>query len=474
MNWTILLVTFTILLSSCVMRTFDSAEKGLDHAQNKATNAQNYTDRPPAEYRTRPRPNLHPIEAPKGPSWLRRQVANPVAVASIPFDVAVEEILAGTGVVAKFSYDVHTALPVSIIHKKGSVQTALEKIAARTNYAYVAHEHSVEWHAYVTETFSIPILAGDYSYMIGKEDQQESANQAGAGGEGQVDTSGFDVDRKQYSNLKGHNVNPLKETGEMLKSMVGKGGIVEVHEGASQILVKTTPDKMSSVRTYVDNLIAELTSQVRLELQIVMVTTKRGAEAGVNWAAVKEITDGQIDFVGESTLGRFTNAVPVAFSASKTFGGSDTVDLLFSALEQQGDASFVTEMHTQSSSGTMAEMELGEIEAYLAKVSSTSTVDVGITQELIPGFIQSGDTLYTFNKIFGDKVAMAISTRSSDLEPLARVGTEDNFIQLPKMRNSRFNVQQIVRSGMTVVAASISREEHIKNKQRRNSNDDFN
>ena len=110
-------------------------------------------------------------------------------------------------------------------------------------------------------------------------------------------------------------------------------------------------------------------------------------------------------------------------------------------------------------SGKLAELELADIQGYLARSQVTNTSDIGSSQELVPGIIQSGYTLYTYNKIFGDRVAMVVSNRSSDLEPFEQVGSEDNFIQLPNMQSNRLNVHQIVRDGTTVVAAAVRREE---------------
>lgn len=449
-----------LALVGCSMSAYQDVDEIRDKAKNSISKAPGY-DVAPSVFVNEPPVDLNPIKISSTPDWLLAPVSTPIRLSNIPFDIAVDHVLAGTGIQPRFSYDT-TPFPLVTIEHRGSVGEALEKLAARSNFAFKVSGSSLTWSAYEIETFIIPEFSGEYEYMIGKPDQNSSGTSSASGSasnyENPVDTSAFDVDRRQYSNTKATGINPFVDASKTLIEIVGDNGTVIPSPSSSSILVKTTPDLMGLARTYMHQLQDELTSQVLLELKVVQVTSKGGSEVGVDWAAVKQTTSSQISFLGESAFGAFTDAIPVAFSGTRS-SGDTTISVLVKALEEQGDVSFVTEQRILTRSGKLAELELSDIEGYLARSQTTNTADVGSTQELIPGIIQSGYTLYTMAKVFDGRVAIAVANRGSDLEPFQTVGTEESFIQVPKMTANRINVQQIIRSGTTVVAAAVRREE---------------
>lgn len=415
-------------------------------------------DEDAAEYVSNPPPNLQPLKEKVGPDWLRAQLQEPVRVAAYPFDMAVDLILKGTGVTPKFDYGMDLSLPVAL-EANGNVGDALNAISARTNYSFEIKENIVVFHQYETKVFILPVPGGDYSYMVGKGESGGGGATTGGGSSGSqsIDTSAFDVDQKQYSNTQVEKVNVIADAYTFAKQIVGKNGSVALSKATSSILVKTTPDKMSVVTDFMNTIIDDLTTQVALEVMVVQVTTKKGGDIGVNWNAVKNITDGQLNFLGQATSTNFTAGTPFGFSGTeKTSLGS--VDILVNALQQQGKVSFLTKQNILTRSGKLSELELSEIKGYLESSSVTQTTDVGSSTELQPGIIQSGYSLYSYAKVFQNKVALVVSNRASDLDPFEKVGTEENFIQIPTMRSNRFNVQQIITDGTTVVAASVRRQ----------------
>ncbi|MDQ2077389.1 type II secretion system protein GspD [Marinimicrobium sp. ABcell2] len=453
-------VLCALAVAGCTMGAYDRSREGREAAQEQIQSAPDW-QREAAVYTTQPPANLEPVRPPEGPEWTHENVQ--VRFADMPFDMAVEEVLAGTGIVARFDHDIDPGLRVSLNHS-GTIKGALEKLAARTNYGYESKVHTIDWRAYMTRTWTLPIAGGDYSYMIGKADTGGGAggNLGGGGGgagmQNTLDTSAFDVDLQQYSNTQAEALNYFTDAEQAVLQMVGNYGVVVPSRSSSTIMVRTTPDRMRNVEAYMDNVLIELLSQVLLEVRVVQVTTTSGADVGVNWSAVRERTRSQLQFLGEAPGSMFTGGVPIAFAGTRQTG-SGSIDALVRALEEQGDVSFVTDQRVLTRSGKLAELELADIQGYLARSSVTHTTDIGSTQELVPGIIQSGYTLYTYNKIFGDRVAMVVSSRSSDLAPFEQVGSEDNFIQLPNMQSNRLNVHQIVRDGTTVVAAAVRREE---------------
>lgn len=455
-------IAATIMLNACmVMPAYKTADKGVDKASKTISAADGAIDESAASYITTPRPDLTPIAKAEGPGWLDAIVDEPVVVSQIPFDMAVEALLAGTGVIPKFDSSTDPGHKVSLNHT-GSVRLGLEKLVSRTNYSFEATDHEIVWKAYETEIFKLPVSGGDYSYMIGKRKPQEDQEMGGGGSgqQGMIDTSAFDVDRKQYSQTEG-TVNFFDDAETTIKTIVGNRGLVSASKSASTIVVKTRPDVMKDVRSYMDALLGDLNAQVLLELKIIQVTTNSSAETGVNWSAIKETTRSQLNFIGESTLGRFTDAVPIAFSGTRETG-SASMDVLLGALEQQGRISFLTEQRVIAPSGRVAELELADIQGYLAQSNTTNTIDIGSSVERIPGILQGGYTLYTLSQVLDDKVAIMISTRNSAIEPFETVGTDESFIQLPRMKSNRLNIQQIVSDGTTIVAAAIRRESNMR------------
>lgn len=447
----------SLSLLGCSSSPYWQSNKG--HKEAKAVMNQNYSwDDDAAEYVSSPIPNLAPIEEYDGPEWLQATLQEPIRISEYPFDLSVDLILRGTGVTAKFDYEMDLTLPVSL-ESTGTIEDALKAVSARTNYSYEIKDKIVEWHKYETEVFVLPVAGGDYSYMIGKDQQGGSgaSTSGGSAGSQSIDTSAFDVDLKQYSKTEAENINVLEDAYTFARQIVGRNGNVAISKATSSVLVKTTPDRMRVVSGFMASVIDELSAQVSIEIQVVQVTTRNAGDIGVNWNGIKNITNGQLNFVSGGSGTSMTEGTPFAFSGNKNTSAG-TVDLLVNALQQQGKVTFLTEQKVLSRSGKISELELGDIVGYLESSTITQSTDLGSSTELQQGIIQSGFTLYSFAKVFNNKVALVVSSRSSDLEPFEKVGTEDNFIQIPTMHSNRLNVQNLVTDGTTVVAASVRRE----------------
>jgi len=438
--------------------SYQEAKKNNSHTRNDIERITEKYNDSTGFYVTTPKPNLTPVKKINEPLWVSKEVESPIAVSQYPFDLVVEELLSGTGVISTFDYDVNISLPVSFSHS-GSIRHGLERLAALTNFAYFVEGNKVIWQAFVTESIVLPIQAGDYSYLIGKEGGDSQQQTGGASNNNAIDTSAFDVDRAQYSNTQSEKMNVFDDFAATVEGIVGEYGIVVASESSSSVMVKTTPDRMRLVKQYSETIIDELTAQVNLEIKVIQLISSSTSERSLDsWSFLRDFTKGQLNFLGESSRSQASSQVPSAFAASYESGKS-AVDILVTALETKGDVSFVTEQSILSRSGRVAELEIGDIEGYLASVTTTLTPEIGSTTERNPAVIQSGYSLYTLNKVFGDKVAIVLSSRSSDLEPFQNIGTEDNFIQIPRLQSNRINVQQIVRSGTTTVAGYVRRTE---------------
>ncbi|UTF61207.1 hypothetical protein [Gilvimarinus sp. DA14] len=458
----ILVMLAACSVSGCgVMGSFNDSKQGLESAEDKISAAATDTSQDAAIYVQRPAANLTPIKEPEGPAWVNQPLAYDVDVAGLPIDQVLDLVLTETGIVAQLDYNVDPSFRLSMTHR-GSVRGALDKIASLSNYSYEVSDTSVHWSAYETETFTLPIPGGNYSYMVGKKKpRDDNANNGGSSEMTPIDSSVFDVDRDQFSNTQAEGLNPFTDAKTTVESIVGDYGVVIPSESSSTILVKTTPDLMRTVRSYMEPLIQELSTQVVLEIKVLQVTTENNAEVGLDWTAVKNTASSQLNFFGESPFGVFTNDAPIAFSGSRQTGSS-SIDVLVKALEQQGQVSFVTEQRVMTRSGSVAEVELADIEGYLAASRTTNTTDVGSTTELIPGILQGGYTLYSMAKVFDEnRVSVVLSNSGSELQPTETIGTETDFIQLPRMKRNRFNIQQVVSDGTTVVAAAVRREENM-------------
>lgn len=445
----------TIFTTGCTMKAYHMAKDGQESARKTIDNTPTW-DKSAAIYTSNPTPNLKPLKKIEGPQWLSRKLQNPIRISQVPFDMAVDMILQGTEVLPHFDYDLDHRLLVSL-EASGTIDDALKKLASRTNYSFDPKDDVVEWHVYVTRRFTLPVSGGDYAYMIGKTEQSGTSSGGGSGGmQNTMDSSAFDVDLKQYSNTTASKLNYFEDAEKTLQSIVGDYGSVIASRSTSSVMVKTTPDRMRVVNEYMDNMISGLLVQVALDIRVVQVTTHHSADTGINWSKVKQKTNSELNFVGETAQSLFTNSIPIGFSRKST-SDSGTLDILLNALEQQGNVSFATSQQILARDGKVSELEIAEIKGYLASSTVTSATDLGTSQELVPGIVQGGYTLYSYTKVFGDRVAIVVSNRSSDLDPFEKVGTEENFIQIPSMRSNRINVNQIVKDGTTIVAASVQR-----------------
>lgn len=461
----ILLITSLIALSSCGFLSPVNTEKRIKDSEDAVASARERMEYESAIYVARPSGISNPIVVENIPQWQQTRIN--LQFSNTPMEYILRSILTGSGMSHQLAKGVESDKLIGIEIDNGTIREALDKLAATTDNFYSVRGETVFWNKYETATFYLPVTPGEYSFTIGKTGGTDgnsggsnTRSQGGMGGSGSgqsISGSSLDVDRDQFSNSVGKNINPFKDAEDTIKKMVGSSGYVSASESTGSIFVSTTPSRMKIVNDHVNSIIANLSQQVVMDIKLIQLTSSNKQEAGWNWSVAKNSTRSELNFAGESPSGKFADAAPISFSGVRTTGTA-SVDILLNALDQQGNMSVITEHRIQTRSGRLVEVELAELQGYVAESRTTSMQDVGTINQLVPGIMQGGNTLFAMAQVYGDKVVLNLSSKTAVLSPTETKGTATSFIELPRMKQNRFVLEQMTKSGTTIVAAAIRRE----------------
>lgn len=443
---------FAIILGCIGPPAAYQAKKNITN-YNKEIDTARDQDKTAALYVSTPHVNLTPLPESDGPAWLNNTLGDTLEVASTPFHLVMSWILDGTQVNPIYSYDMNPKLAVTLFQEGGTIRQALDRVATRTNYAYTVDDQTIKWSKFQTETFDIPMFAGDYSYLVGKSDEATSSASSSS-----VDTSSFDTDKAQYANLKAENLNAFQDIVQSVEAIVDESSLVIASESSSTIMVKTTPDRMRDVRQHIAEITKSLTAQIILEIRAIKTVKSHNGETGLDWSSIKESTSKSLSFFGESPS-FFTDSVPVQISALR-IGDTSTLTTLIKAMEEQASVGTVMNHRILVLNGRVTDLNLGNIISYVASTTTTLSDGGGTQTDRDTGVLQDGDSLYALPKIHGDSVMVYMSAKSSELKPLESVGDESGGIQLPSVTSNSFRVIQSIKSGSTVVAIASTKSEN--------------
>jgi len=243
-----------------------------------------------------------------------------------------------------------------------------------------------------------------------------------------------------------------------VQSLVGSGDgrSVIVDPDAGLVVVRAMPGEHRDVAQYLEQAQSSLQRQVILEAKIIEVTLSEAHQAGINWAALAEGSNGDLGFVGGAELINGTNTaladpnrglIDVNSIAGRTpdFGGLFAVGALttdFAALirllDTQGDVQVLSSPRVSTVNNQKAVIKVGSDEFFVTDVDSdqnvgtvtaTETVDIeltpffsGIALDVTPQIGRSGEvTLHvhpTVSEVVDQEKTLTVANQTQTL-PLA-------------------------------------------------------
>lgn len=302
------------------------------------------------------------------------------------------------------------------------------------------------------------VSSGQVSQASGSEDQSRT------GGSGDL-VSGPDSSRRG-SETMGSVIDTVSasdfwsDLGSTLRAILGpgEGRQVVVNAQSGVIFARGMPDELRAAGDYLGRIHEAAQRQVVLEAKIIEVTLDEGFQAGVNWAAVQQTSDGNtfsggqlsrigpLDLAGSSGGQDITvgpgNAV-TEFMA-ETVGGAFTLafdigdfNAFVELLETQGDTRVLSSPRVATLNNQKAVIKAGTDEFFVTDVSSntvtgtasTTSRDVtltpffsGIALDVTPQISADGEVILhihpTVSEVTDQTKALTVSGETDEL-PLA-------------------------------------------------------
>jgi type II secretory pathway component GspD/PulD (secretin) len=267
--------------------------------------------------------------------------------------------------------------------------------------------------------------------------------------------------------------------------LLSPDGKVLVSQSTTTVTVRDRPTNMALIERYIRNLNKNLSRQVLVKIQVYEVTLNSAFNFGINWQVIKRGFLGT-NFTLNADYGTPVSITPLsstsAFSRSGytvpvegANGGLPSlgalqadpnhitgVNLLVSALEQQGRVSVVSEPRVVCLNNQVSVINIVDKQGYAASVSSTALAGgsgsggSSVTSSITPGTIVTGLILYILPKIMGDKVYLQVN---ADLSSLIQIvpftsgtgGSSPASIQVPHTSEKEFNQRSVIGSGDTMI-----------------------
>jgi len=382
---------------------------------------------------------------------------------NMPFSMLMNRLLAGSNVSATFDNSVNANQVVSLQYV-GTVQGALNRLAAKLNYYYSPNNSQVNWSAFETRTFNISFMPGSSNYLVGRSHGGIESNGHSVG------TTVGGLNDQQYSSLEGQLSvwNDLRNTLNELKSKKGK---FFVSESTTSVTVHDRPRNVAAMARYISILNESLSKEVGIKVEVLEIQLDKQYNSGINWNAVANTLNTTLKLT--ASLASATN--PIASNIIRNSGtsplasfqiGAGNEATMIEALSRQGKLRVVTRPQIVTLNNQIASIRITQNTGYIESVNSSFTNDY-VTTSITPGTVIDGFTLYILPKIQGNRVYMQISSVISNLLNLQKESTEPtsggstkgnqqyNAIEVPTISQRAFNQRSLVTSGTTLVIAGF-------------------
>lgn len=459
-----------------------------------------------------------PISLKKDPAWSRDRIV--IRGDQLPFSYYSRTIVNGGGKNILTHYQVgldQTAL-VSMNYT-GTIKGAMDLLAAKSGYVYTINGDTVYWQAFITKTFDIAFMPGTVDYTLGDNSSSSGAASSGGGGGGGGSSGGGGnstggsagggssgggaggggggggggaggLSGLGSSSSLSAKVDLWKDIADTIKPLLSSEGKVIVSQSTTMVTVRDRPTNVDLVAKYIANLNKSLSRQVLVKIQVYEVTLNSDFNYGIDWQVVKRGFMGT-NFVLNANYGTPVSITPLTTTTQTLPNGfplpvpagnplpqmgmvnpdqahGTGVNLLISALQEQGKVSVVSEPRVVCLNNQVSVISLVDKRGYAASVSSTALAGgsgaggSSVTSSITPGTLTTGLILYVLPKIMGDKIYLQVNADLSNFVSIQTftsgsnaAGQSSASIQTPAITEKQFNQRSVIGSGDTLILSGF-------------------
>lgn len=346
---------------------------------------------------------------------------------------------------------------VMYVSYSGTLQNFLDTVSANfgLTWEWKSSKGQICFYRLKTQTFSV-------AASLGKVDINTTiTNLSDTGGSSsEEDGVSTQTSSGEQATKMSASYTAWEEIKENIKSMLSDQGRVVYSKGAGTVTVTDYPSVLTDVENYVTQLNDHLTRQVAISVRVYALRTDKSKDHGISIDAVFQdetinvVTKGAAALTEVGGLGQVAAAI-IGGQAPKW---TDS-EVILKSLRQVGDATLLTSGHAITLNNQPSPIQVVEEQSYLAKVSSTSTTDVGTTSELTPGKVTTGFSMLAIPHVLDSKtVILQYSLNLSSLDSLDDISSGAQRIQVPTV--STRSVLQRVRMplGSTLVLSGYEEQ----------------
>lgn len=369
------------------------------------------------------------------------------------------DVLAREGVNIRYLDSLEKGRRFSLVHK-GTIGGLLDKISFATKFSYEIDGDLLTWSKFKTSEFDVSFIAGQTDYLFGaKENSTGSSNSNGGGMNTVVTDTGFS-NSDEYINFSTESLSiweDMKSAIELLKSEEGK---FVINQATSTVIVKDYPDNVSAISDFLRRGNDKITQMVAVDFQIIEFTANESDQRGINWNVIKQdlATGGVFGLKTAFNTLVDNDLAPTLLGYSQETGKYAGSQVLLNVLDQYGAVTTVKNRRVVSLNNQVTKLSQGGELAYLAQSGGTATANVGSQDNLMPGILKTGDTIYMLPNYAGDKVVIQLSTFISDLTngKFRRIESGDKAIEAPETSFSDMFMKFAVKDGQTLLISGSS------------------
>lgn len=354
---------------------------------------------------------------------------------------------------------------ISIFYK-GDVSGLLNAIAARFGLSWKYSDGGVTIYHLDTRifrVFSIPTATDVQSTVtsgtttaMGTSGGAMGAGGASAGASGGV--SG-EAGTKQSTTVS-LTTSPAEDLTRSVESMLTRGkGRAFFSKSNATLTVTDTPEVLDRIALLVDELNANATTQVLLNIKVVSVQLNDSDELGIKWDLI--YTNLAQEYGLGLTNGFQNSADAVSGSVSILQGSSrfSGSNLVVNALAKQGVVSMVTQPSVTTLNLEPVPVQVATQTGYVAQTQTTisgGSSDFAQTSRT-PGTVTTGFNMNLLPYVLPDAetVLLQFSMQMAAPPTIRSIGDETNLIEIPEVASRTFSQKVKLRSGETLILSGF-------------------
>lgn len=328
---------------------------------------------------------------------------------------------------------------------KGTAKGLLDAftVAMKAHWRYDAPSHSVVIYRYETKTFRVAALPGSAA-------SNTTVSVQGSSGGGSTSAT-FQGQMSIWNGIT-NDIDNLKS----------KEGSVSISEATGILTVTDLPEAVERIGAYIDRINKGLQREVTVDVKIYKVAATDLDRRGLNLEGAFQsvglnasLNTPRGDVTGLSSL---TLSVP----DSVLGGGQHLIGskLLVDSLNRLGRTTTMIDTAVRTVNNQPAPIRSGRKVAYL-KESTRSDSTYGTTVSLTPGEVDVGFNMQVLPSVQdnGSDVLLQVSMTLSNLDAMQVFSAAGSSIQLPEISSRDFMQRVWMRSGESLVLASINQQE---------------